>query len=71
MVNYFNRKEFKDLTLIDVMYKKGKFHILDGHHRYGYAKELGIKKILVLVKEIADNPITEMGFDSIDELIEQ
>lgn len=66
---YFNNKSFSNLPPIEVSYEKGKFYIEDGHHRYVYAKKLGINKISVYIDRIKDNPILALGFNSIDDLI--
>lgn len=70
MSDYFKDTPFKKLPLIEVGYENGKFHIEDGHHRYGYARELNLKKVDVIVSEIKDNPILAMGYNRIDDLIE-
>lgn len=50
---------------IEVSYKKGKYWIEDGHHRYAAAKALGVP--LKVVLEIEDNPILKLtpnlGYD--------
>lgn len=69
MKDYFKGVSFSDLPPIDVIYEKGKFYISDGHHRYGYAKELKLKNINVRIEDIKDNPIITLGFNSIDDII--
>src|ERR1035437_3567078 len=44
MRKYFKGAAFEKLPPIEVSFKKGKFYIEEGHHRYGYALELGLKK---------------------------
>ena len=66
---YFDNKSFTDLPPIEVSYEKGKFYIEDGHHRYVYAKKLGLTKVPVYVDRIKDNPILALGFNSIDDII--
>lgn len=61
-------KSFNDLPPIEVSYEKGKFWIEEGHHRYGYALELGLKKVKVFIESIRDNPFNVLGFD-IDDVI--
>jgi len=69
MKDYFKNKPFSKLPPIEVSYNKGKFYIEDGHHRYGYAKELKLKNIDVKIEDIKDNPILALGFKSIDDII--
>lgn len=67
MRRYFGGVDFNELPLIELYYKKGKFIIKDGHHRYGYAKELGLKSVKAIV-DIRDNPFVTLGF-YIDDLV--
>lgn len=69
MEKYFKGETLDNLPPIEVSYEKGKYYIEDGHHRYAYAKQLGKSKVKVIVTEIKDNPITALGFDSIDDVI--
>ncbi len=69
MTDYFKNTAFTKLPPIEVSYEKGNFYIEDGHHRYGYARELNLKKIRVKIESIKDNPILALGFSSIDDLI--
>lgn len=49
-------KTVKLRTPIEVLYKKGRFWIEDGHHRWTAAKILG-KKLRARVVRIDDNPL--------------
>lgn len=69
MRDYFKNKSFSSLLPIEVIYEKGKFFIDDGHHRYGYAKELKLKNVKVKVVSIKDNPVIALGFKNIDGII--
>ena len=69
MKKYFKNQPIDKIPPVDVSYQNGKFYIEDGHHRYGYAKQLGMKNIKVKIQDIKDNPITAMGFKSIDDII--
>ncbi len=69
MKDYFDNISYKKLDPIEVSYETGKFYIEDGHHRYGYAKELGLKKVPVEIVDIKDNPILALGYKSIDDII--
>lgn len=69
MKKYFDGTPLKDLPPIEVSYEKGKYYIEDGHHRYAYAKQQNIPEVDVIVVDIKDNPITHLGFDSIDDVI--
>jgi 8-oxo-dGTP pyrophosphatase MutT (NUDIX family) len=68
MAAYFKNTPFNELPLIEVSYEKGKFWIEDGYHRYGYARQLHLKKVDVIV-EIKSNPFLVLGYD-IDDIIE-
>jgi hypothetical protein len=68
MRSYFDGIPYDELPPIEGRLSKGKMHIEDGHHRYGYAKELGTKTVPVLVASIDDNPMTALGLD-MDEII--
>lgn len=67
MKQYFKGVDFDELPLIELYYKKGRFIIKDGHHRYGYAKELGLKSVKAIV-DIRDNPFDTLGF-YVDDLV--
>lgn len=69
MKEYFNDKPLSELPPIEVSYEKGNYYIEDGHHRYAYAKQQNIPKVEVIVTDIKDNPITALGFDRIDDVI--
>lgn len=62
MKKYFENTPLEKLPPIEVSYEKGKFWLEDGHHRYGYAKEMGIDTVDVVV-EIKDNPFNYTDFD--------
>lgn len=68
MRNYFKEQPFESLPSIEVSYDNGKFYIEDGHHRYGYAKELGLSHVNVIV-DIKNNPFKTLGF-GIDDVVE-
>lgn len=68
MKKYFNGKPFESLPPIEVSYDNGKFYIEDGHHRYGYAKELGLSHVNVIV-DVKNNPFKTLGF-GIDDVVE-
>jgi hypothetical protein len=67
MKSYFKGVPFDSLPPIEASYKNGKFYIEDGHHRCGYAIELGLNKVPVLIR-IEDNPFKKLGFD-IDDVV--
>ena len=69
MKTYFKDVPLSKLPPIEVSYDKGNFYIEDGHHRYVYAKQQGIKEVKVKIEDIKDNPILALGFDSIDDII--
>jgi 8-oxo-dGTP pyrophosphatase MutT (NUDIX family)/GNAT superfamily N-acetyltransferase len=69
MAKYFKGEDFDKLPLIQVWFDGKTFTVYDGHHRLGYAKQLGLKEVRVEVAEIKANPIKALGFSSIDELI--
>lgn len=68
MTKYFKGKPFRSLPLIEVEVINDQLHILDGHHRYGYAQELGLQHVPVHVSQFRDNPLRHADF-SIDDVI--
>jgi len=69
MKDYFKSISYSDLPPIEVSYEKGEFFIEDGHHRYVYAKQLGLKDIPVYIDDIKDNSILALGFNGTDDII--
>lgn len=73
MKKYFRGKTYSKLEKkhpIEVEYREDhKFHVVDGHHRYGLAVQEGLKKVQVLVTRVKANPITALGFKDVDEVI--
>ena len=69
MSKYFGGVPFNELPPIEVTYEKSVFYVSDGHHRYGYAVQLGLESVPVVVEKITDNPVTALGFKSIDEIV--
>jgi len=67
---YKYKDAWDDLPPIEVALEKGKLYIEDGYHRYYYAKKNKIPSIRSEVT-IKMNPITTLGFKSIDDLIHQ
>ena len=67
MKKYFKGVSLDELPSIEVSLKKGKFYIEDGHHRYGYARQMGIKTIKAEL-QIKDNPFNYLGL-YIDDII--
>lgn len=69
MSKYFKGSKLSELPPVEVSYTNKKFYLEDGHHRYSYAKQQGIKQIDAIV-EIKDNPFKYLGFD-IDDLAKE
>ena len=67
MKKYFNNKSYSKLPPVDVSFDGKNYYLEDGHHRYGYAKELKLKSIPVNVT-ITANPFKILGF-TIDDVI--
>jgi hypothetical protein len=67
MKEYFKEKPFNSLPPIEVSYENGKFYVEDGHHRLGYAKELGLSHVPTVV-ELRENPFKKFEFN-IDDVI--
>jgi len=63
MKKYFKNTPLEKLPPIELSYTNGKYWIEDGHHRYGYAKELGVDTVDAVV-EIKDNPYNYTDFDT-------
>ena len=63
MQKYFKNTPLEKLPPIELSYTNGKYWIEDGHHRYGYAKELGVDTVDAVV-EIKDNPYNYTDFDT-------
>lgn len=61
MKQYFKNEPFDNLPPIDVSFNGKSFFIEDGHHRYAYAKQLGLKNVKVRV-DITANPFNYLGF---------
>lgn len=67
MGTYFKNTQYSELPPIDVSFDGKKFYLEDGHHRYGYAHKLGIKRVPVKV-DITAKPFVKLGF-TIDDVI--
>ena len=63
MQKYFKNTPLEKLPPIELSYTNGNYWIEDGHHRYGYAKELGVDTVDAVV-EIKDNPYNYTDFDT-------
>lgn len=68
--SYKYKDAWDELPPIEVSLEKDKLYIEDGYHRYYYAKKHRIPEIKSEIT-IKSNPITALGFDSIDDLIHQ
>ena len=67
MGSYFKNTQYNELPPIDVSFDGKRFYLEDGHHRYGYAHKLGIKRVPVKV-DITANPFIKLGF-TIDDVV--
>lgn len=67
MGSYFKNTQYSELPPIDVSFDGTRFYLEDGHHRYGYAHKLGIKRVPVKV-DITANPFIKLGF-TIDDVV--
>jgi len=68
MKEYFDNIPYDSLPPIEASFDGKNFYVEDGHHRYGYAKQLKLKNVPVVV-EITANPFKKLGFD-IDDVVE-
>ena len=67
MGSYFKNTQYNELPPIDISFDGKRFYLEDGHHRYGYAHKLGIKRVPVKV-DITANPFIKLGF-TIDDVV--
>jgi len=67
MGKYFNHISVSELPPIEVSYDGNNFYLEDGHHRYGYYKELGLN-VIPSVIHIKANPFDKLGF-YIDDIV--
>jgi len=67
MKKYFDDTDINKLPPIEVSFDGKQFYIEDGHHRYGYYKQLGYRQVPVKV-DITANPYKFLGF-TIDDVV--